>query len=235
MDNPIKVMDIKAGIKKTTPNQEVNIAKSSVAAGGTPIIVTKRSSNVIQPIVVSDIKEPELTPSEAETTTTEVNNPEEVRINTDSAAPEVQNNSEQTEDSIPETGAEEQQNNSDHAVDSEPIEQVMQAEEPVSYEPEKDVTEGSIPAAPAGEPNDQQLREVQASQIDEVEGMQKPNTADTKQYYLPIGASHHQTSHAKMMINFAVVFVLISAVVVYFLADAGIIDLGFKLPLDLIK
>ncbi len=84
--------------------------------------------------------------------------------------------------------------------------------------------------APKGEPQSTVASEVVPAKPEE---MQSPKVFDTKQYHLPIdeGATHGKGKY----LTFFAVALLVIVVVLAVAIDAGWIDLGFKLPFDLIK
>lgn len=67
------------------------------------------------------------------------------------------------------------------------------------------------------------------------EEMQSPKVYDTKQYILPI--SHHRKDDPKKSIrNFLIVFtIIVLLVAAVYVVDAEIVDIGIKLPFDLVK
>lgn len=64
--------------------------------------------------------------------------------------------------------------------------------------------------------------------------LQSPKIFDTKQYHLPI-KENHAKSAGKHMVTFMVVFLLLVLLGGVIAIDAGWLDLGVKLPFDLIK
>lgn len=64
--------------------------------------------------------------------------------------------------------------------------------------------------------------------------MQSPTVFDTNQYHLPI-EKQKKHSAGKQMLIFGVVFATVLIVGGLLAIDAGLVDLGFDLPFDLIK
>lgn len=63
---------------------------------------------------------------------------------------------------------------------------------------------------------------------------QMPNVFDTKQYHLPIKESKSHNA-GKHMLGFIIVFILVVIIGVVVATDAGWLNIGLKLPFDLIK
>lgn len=64
--------------------------------------------------------------------------------------------------------------------------------------------------------------------------MQSPNVFDTNQYHLPIEKGKKHNAGLQMLI-FVVVFVLVVVIGGVIAVDANLVDIGIKLPFDLIK
>lgn len=64
--------------------------------------------------------------------------------------------------------------------------------------------------------------------------MQTPTVFDTNQYHLPI-QKPKKHNPGKQMLVFGIVFLIVVVVGGLIAIDAGLIDLGFKAPFDLIK
>lgn len=64
--------------------------------------------------------------------------------------------------------------------------------------------------------------------------MQSPTVFDTNQYHLPIEKQKKHNA-GKQMLIFGAIFIIVLVVGGLLAIDAGLVDLGFELPFDLIK
>jgi hypothetical protein len=111
-------------------------------------------------------------------------------------------------------------------------ENVQQTPQPMAPEPmATPPSPTSIPVSTSAENVQQTPPAAQPTQ--NPNQVQAPTVFDTNQYHLPIEKQKKHNA-GKQMLIFGVVFILVLVIGGLLALDGGLIDLGFKLPFDLI-